>query len=118
MKLVFSILIYLICLSLASLSANGQVNKDSNKLIEPILTQQILTDSGYRVTTVTTYDYPPVKTALVHCEPLTLGVTYFTEMGNGGCSAYYHEFNTTFKTIYDRDEFKRFGIRNFPNIWH
>jgi hypothetical protein len=29
-----------------------------------------------------------------------------------------HPFNTTDRIYYSRDEFKKFGIRNFPNIWH
>ena len=27
-------------------------------------------------------------------------------------------WNTTDQTYYSRDEFKEFGIHNFPNIWH
>jgi hypothetical protein len=114
-----TVAIFCICLLFTALQTNAQVNEDSNKLVKPITpVYHSKTDSGYHVTTIPTYDYPPAKTECVHAEPLSLGVTYFTEFGNGGCLAYYQEFNTTYKTVYDRDDFKRFGIRNFPNIWH
>jgi len=115
-----TIVIFFFCLSLFALNAGGQVKNDSIKIMRRIpLGYRSRTDTGGRVTTVTTYQYPPFRVTRVGFDAYSLWVSIIT--GCEGCiyaTVHDVEFNTTDKTIYNRDDFKRFGILRFPNIWH
>ena len=95
--------IIILCSLLATFSATGQVMKrDTAKM------------RHFRID-----DYwGPSIIPHANLEPLSLNITYTEYRGEEKGTATTVELSTTFKSVYTREEFKEFGIWNFPNIWH